>query len=239
MKHNEPNNTPPPASTGKAAGAVSRISIEATEAINSHELAGYILALHFPEEIKAPRQKRGGGAINRYDIALYWGRFPEPLQSVIEEAEQAKEAVYFRLKSQRITGFDTDCNYSLDIRGKHNLTSLEPMRGFDSCYFGTPERKYNRGNALAGATYIIGLTKYRGLEAVEIITTTKANARELGCLYASGGISPIIEELRRCGRVRPMQWQFESECYRTFWGKLHNRPAPQGRTRTQVQKSSV
>lgn len=181
-------------------------------------LVGYCLALKLPEHITAPKQRKSGRANNRYDVVAYSGQFPEPLGGLWYKADEQGNALYFRYKTIRHTKFDTDLQYSLEIGGKDNFTSLEPVSVGSPYYFGTPEKGANAHSMLRYATYLIAIGRYKGVEAMEVLCLTAHNAREYMHLYRAGELEGLITQIR--DNAYQLRWQESSYPFMEWWTEL-------------------
>lgn len=180
-------------------------------------LVGYCLAIKLPESIKAPRQK--GRSANRYDIVKFLGIFPEPMKKLHKRAKSEKLALYFRLQSRNYTNNQSGEEYSLEIGGKDNFTSLEPFRIGSPFYFGSPNKADNPTGVLRFATYLIRFVTYGGYEAIEVLCLTETRAREFAHYLESGELEGLITQIRH--RAEPLRWEEENEAFASWWNKLH------------------
>lgn len=184
-------------------------------------LVGYCLAVKLPETIKAPRQK--GTPPNRYDIVKCLGVFPEPMQRLCTKAKGEKMALYFRHQSRNHTNNQSGEQYSLEVGGRENFTSLEPFRVGSPFYFGSPNKADNPTGVLRFATYLIRFVNYGGHEAIEVLCLTETRAREYAHYYESGELEGLLSTIRR--KAQLLRWELESEAFGSWWGELHT-PKP-------------
>lgn len=190
------------------------------EQVQAMGLIGYCLAVKLPEHIQAPKQRKAGRANNRYDLVAYCGNFPEPMQGLWHKMNQQGQALYFRYKPLANTKFNTRMQYSLEIGGANNFTSLEPVSIESLFYIGTPDKADNAGSMLRFATYLIRMGRYKGMDAIEVLCLTAQNAREYMHLYRAGELEELICGVR--ANAIHLRWQEVNSTFAEWWQELHN-----------------